>query len=285
MTKTIMFKKVADIVSAELSGQYQLSSFRKVPSQATVAGTWCDLSMASGNPSPNFYSWLELTSTAFDWNKWIYHGQDVSTQKVLKDLSVQTTTANATPLTMVLCDYLMFYPQVDMDSLDPQPLVNDTPLPRYESGEGVRMFLVAQYPYVGWVDFSISYTNSAWVAWRSTWTIRMNTATFIGSFTHGTNVQGSYAGFLPLQSWDKWVRSVESITFTSPAWWLGAIVLVKPLATITLNEITAPSETSYAKDITSIPEIKNGAYLNFIACPNASLASAPIFWTANFVFN
>jgi len=51
-----MFKKVADIVSAELSGQYQLSSFRKVPSQATVAGTWCDLSMASGNPSPNFYS-------------------------------------------------------------------------------------------------------------------------------------------------------------------------------------------------------------------------------------
>jgi len=62
---------------------------------------------------------------------------------------VQTTTANAVPLTMVLCDYLMFYPQVDMDSLDPQPLVNDITLPRYESGEGVRMFLVAQYPYVG----------------------------------------------------------------------------------------------------------------------------------------
>lgn len=31
----------------------------------------------------------------------------------------------------------------------------------------------------------------------------MNTASFIGSFTHGTTTQGSYAGFLPLQSGDK----------------------------------------------------------------------------------
>ena len=35
-----MFKKVADIVNAELSGQYQLSSFRKVSSQATAAAAW-----------------------------------------------------------------------------------------------------------------------------------------------------------------------------------------------------------------------------------------------------
>lgn len=280
-----MFKKVADIVNAELSGQYQLSSFRKVSSQATAAGTWTDLSMASGNPSPNFYSWLELTSTTLDGNKGIYHWQNVSTQKVLKELSVQTVTANAVPITMVLCDYLLFYPQIDMDSVDPQLMINDTPLPRYETGEGVRMFLVAQYPYVWWVNFVVSYTNSEWVAGRSTGTISMNTATFIGSFVHWTTVQNSYGWFLPLQLWDKWVRSVESITFSSAWGGLWAIVLVKPLATITINEITAPSETNYVKDMTSIPEIKNGAFLSFIACPNASIASAPIFWTANFVFN
>ena len=280
-----MFNKVADIVTAELSGQYQLSSFRKISSQASVAWTWVDLSMASGNPSPNFYSWLELTATTLDGNKWIYHGQNVTNQKVLTELSLQTATASAAPITMVLCDYLLFYPQIDMDSVDPQPMINDISLPRYETGEGVQMFLVAQYPYVGWVNFSISYTNSDGVAWRSTGTITMNTRTFIGSFVHGTTVQGSYAGFLPLQSGDKGVRSVQSITFSSAWGGLWALVLVKPLATITINEITAPSETNYVKDITSIPEIKNGAFLSFVACPNASIASAPIFWTAKFVNN
>jgi hypothetical protein len=53
-------------------------------------------------------------------------------------------------------------------------------------------------------------------------------------------------------------------------------VLVKPLANIAINEITAPSETSYIKDITSIPEIKNGAYLNFICLPKGNIASAVI---------
>lgn len=79
------------------------------------------------------------------------------------------------------------------------------------------------------------------------------------------------------------MRSVQSITFLGAGGGLGAIVLVKPLATITLNEITAPSETSFVKDITSIPEIKDGAFLSFIALPNASILSAPIFGTANFV--
>lgn len=280
-----MFKKVADIVSAEINWQSQLSSFRKISSQASTAWTWVDLSMASGNPSPNFYSGLELTATTLDWNKGIYHWQNVTWQKVLKDLSVQTATANAVPITMTMCDYLLFYPQIDMDSVDPQAMDNSTTLPRYESWDGVRMFLVAQYPYIGWVNFVVTYTNSDGVAWRSTWTIRMNTVTTISSFVHWTTVQGSYGGFLPLQTWDRWVRSVENITFSGAGGWLWAIVLVKPLANITINEITAPSETSFIKDITSMPEIKNWAFLSFIACPNASIASAPIFWTANFVYN
>jgi len=39
------------------------------------------------------------------------------------------------PITMVMCDYLLFYPQVDMDSVDPQAMDNTVTLPRYESGE------------------------------------------------------------------------------------------------------------------------------------------------------
>lgn len=128
-----MFKKVADIANAELEGKYQLSSFRKVSSQATTAGVWCDLSMASGNPSPNFYSGVELTATTLDGNRGIHHGQNGIGQKVLKDLSIQTTSGGAVPITMVMCDYLMYYPQVDMDSVDPQVMDNTITLPRYQS--------------------------------------------------------------------------------------------------------------------------------------------------------
>ena len=197
-----MFSKVADIATAELEGKYQVSSFRKVSSQATSTGTWCDLSMASGNPSPNFYSGLELTATTLDGNKGIYHGQNGIGQKILKDLSVQSTSGGAAPMTMVLCDYLLFYPQVDMDSVDPQSMDNTVTLPRYESGDGVRMFVVAQYPYIGGVNFSVTYTNQAGVTGRTTGNITMNTATTIASFIHGNTTQNGYSSFLPLQGTD-----------------------------------------------------------------------------------
>lgn len=49
------------------------------------------------------------------------------------------------------------------------------------------MFVVAQYPYIGGVNFSVSYTNSDGVAGRTTGNINMNTATSIGTFIHGGN--------------------------------------------------------------------------------------------------
>lgn len=64
------------------------------------------------------------------------------------------------------------------------------------------MFVVAQYPYVGGVNFSVSYTNSLGVSGRSTGLVRTNTATNIASFIHSGNTTGTYGKFLPLQSGD-----------------------------------------------------------------------------------
>lgn len=271
-----MIKQVSDIIAGIQEGKQQISSFRKVSSQTSTAGTWVDLSMASGNPSPNFYSGVELTATTLDGNKGIYHGSDTELTKVLTDLQVITVSSGAVPITLQLCDYLLFYPQIDMDSVDEQFMDNSTTLPRYSDGVWVQMFVIAQYPYIWGAGFSVKYTNSNGVSGRNTGLIRTNTATNIASFIHSWNTTGTYGKFLPLQSGDVGVKSVESITFSSPNGWLGAIVLVKPLANITINEIKAPSETSFIKDITSIPEIKNGAYLNFICLPNGSIFSAPI---------
>lgn len=129
-----MIKQVSDIIAGIQEGKQQISSFRKVSSQASTAGTWVDLSMASGNPSPNFYSGVGLTATTLDGNKGIYHGSDTELTKVLTDLQVITVSPGAVPITLQLCDYLLFYPLIDMDSVDEQFMDNSTTLPRYSDG-------------------------------------------------------------------------------------------------------------------------------------------------------
>jgi hypothetical protein len=264
--------RVKDIVDAVSEGRINTTSFRKVPSQASTAGVWCDLSMASGNPSPNFYSGNELTATHFDGNKGIYKGSG----EFLFEIMAQTSGANATPSTLMLCDYLMFYPQIDMDSVDQQFTDNTLTLPRYASGEGVMMFVVAQYPYIGGVDFNITYTNSNGVSGRTTGLIRCNTATNIASFIHSGSFANSFGAFLPLQLGDIGVRSVEDITFLSPNGGLGAIVLVKPLYNTMLRELTSPVEANCFKDSALMPKLESGAYLNLLCLPNASIAGVPI---------
>lgn len=264
--------RIKDIIDGIDEGKIHTSSFRKVPSQATTAGVWCDLSMASGNPVPNFYTGIQLSATVLDGNKGIYAGNG----NFLFEILAYAGSTNAAPSTLLVCDYLLFYPQVDMDSVDLQTLDNTVTLPRYETGEGVRAFLVAQYPYIGGAIFSATYTNSDGVSGRTTGTIRANTAANISSFVHSGAVADSYGAFLPLQSGDKGVRYFESIQFNSPNGGLAALVLVKPLYTTLIREFGSPTETNCVKDSALIPEIKNGAYLNFIALPNASLSAVPI---------
>lgn len=267
--------RVKDIVDAVNEGRINNVSFRKVPSQASTAGTWCDLSMASGNPSPNFYSGNELTATVFDGNKGIYKGSS----EYLFEIMAQTSSANAAPMTLTLCDYLLFYPQIDMDSVDIQTMDNTTTLPRYTDGNGVRMFVVAQYPYVGGVDFTVTYTNSQGVSNRTTGLIRCNTATNIASFIHSGSLTNSYGAFLPLQSGDTGVQSVQDITFSGSNGGLGALVLVRPIYNTIIRELQSPSESNCFKDSALLPKIEQGAYLNFICLPNASIAGAPITGT------
>ena len=264
--------RVKDIVDSVNEGRINTVSFRKVPSQASTAGTWCDLSMASGNPSPNFYSGNELTATVFDSTKGIYKGNS----EYLFEIMAQTSSANGAPSTLMLCDYLLYYPQVDMDNVDVQSTDNTTTLPRYTSGEGVQMFVVAQYPFIGGVNFRITYTNSDGVSGRSTGLVRCNNVANIASFIHSGSFANSFGAFLPLQSGDKGVRSVEDIQFLSPNGGLGAIVLVKPIYTTIIRELASPSESNCFKNSALLPKIEQGAYLNFLCLPNASISGVPI---------
>ena len=287
------FKNIKTLVDAYESGQVSLTSWRKVPTQTTASGIWFDLSMSPGNPVPNYYAAtpLEAKVLARSTDYGINHGGPVSpATKHLKKFMAISVTATAAPLPMILCDYLLYYPFVDMSVAggEFQPMVNDTAsLTRYTDGAGVQMMAVEVASQIGGAQFTVTYTNQDGVAGRVTPTLTCNTQVVNGTLVTTSSATAGAAGpFIPLQGDDSGVRLIEGVTF------LGAgdvglitLVLVKPLAYHCIQEITAPAERDYAIDFPSMPRIYDDAYLNFICHPVGTLASAQLTGVAEFVWN
>lgn len=266
-------KEISDATT--VSGAQTYTVFRKVPAIASTAGTWVDLSVAPGNPRPNYYLGDPLTAGTLNTNYGIYHGGSVSpSTKYLQKMCLLGAGAGVGAATFLLCDWLIYYPVIDMDNTDPQ-IFSTLALPRYTTGEGVQAFLVATNPYVGGAVFNISYTNSAGVSGRLSRPVTCNTITTIATIVNSSTL--NTGAFIPLAQGDRGIRSVESITFQSPNGGLGCLVLARPLATVITREITAWAEFDFVRDKgLKMPIIVDGAYLNLLCCPTASVTGVPI---------
>lgn len=264
------------------AGQNTYTTFRKVAAITSVVGTWADYSMAPGNPRPNYYTGDPLTAKALDYRFGLWHGGSVSpATKYLHKFQIAGFHANMVACTFLLCDYLMFYPLVDMDSGDEQTFDNTVTLPRYSDGIGVRAFLVATNPYIGGAQFVLNYTNQNGEAGRIAPPAVSNQTAFIASLVNSGNAitrnSFDHGPFISLAPGDTGVRSVESIQFLGPNGGLAALVLVKPLVTFTTGELNAACEIDFLKDKGGIlPVIKDGAYLNFLILPLSNIATQPI---------
>lgn len=279
------FSNARQLADAQDAGKYLYASFRKQATQTTGAGIWFDLSMSPGNPAPNYYigSPNVFVPLRQSTDGGIRHGGNVNalgSKKLLRKLMVLTPTAAATPLPLKLLDYVGFYGFIDESVLEEQFLDNTTPLPRHADGRGVQMMPVVVAGQTGGQPFTVKYVNQDGVAGRVTQPAVMGT-----QFVNGTILHSVQAGagspdngpFLPLQVGDTGVRSVESVTIGGIGdVGLFALVLVKPIASISLRGIDAPTEIDYLTDMAALPEIADDAYLNFLALPNGSLSGAPI---------
>lgn len=272
------------LVDSEIDGRSFFSTWRKTATQTTGAGIWFDLSMSPGNPVPNYYAAAPNISVALSQavDGGIPHGGNVSQlgyRKHLTRFMAMTQTATAVPLPMILCDYLLFYPFVDMSITEEQPMTNSVVLPRSTTGAGVQIMAVevAGQSGVGNPQFFVSYTNSDGVSGRVTTTVACNTQVVNGTIISTSAATARSAGpFLPLQYGDTGVRSIDSITFLSPDIGLIALVLVKPIDNISVRTIDAPAERVPFVDFAHLPIIPDDAYLNLICCPQGNLAAAPI---------
>lgn len=284
------FANTLELVDALASdGQSWMGSFRKVPSQATTAGAWVDLSMAAGKPAPQYYAASPLESAVLDGSRGMDHGGSVSpSRKFLASSLLIGANANVnTATSFMFIDMLMYYPFIDTDSLDQQDMTQVETLPRYATGEGVQMMLVALAPYVAGGTITVNYTNQDGTAGRSTGLVAMNATGAIANLMTGGSTTGGAGPFLPLQSGDRGVQSVESVTCSAPNTGLAALVLVKPLAAVSMGDASLQScvETDHLLERgMSMPVIEDGAYLSLIAQTGASIATQQIMGTITTVW-
>lgn len=271
---------IKQVVDAELEGRVNIYNFRKNPSQVTTAGLWFDLALSPGNPIPKYWFGTPLAATAISQSAdgGFFHGSAVTpATKYLRKVTVSATVATALPMTLHLLDYLMYYPLVDEGTTDEQLMDNTVTLPRYTDGEGVQVMAVSVAGRTGGQSFYITYTNQDGVAGRISKTVRENTSAALGVVvTSATATNANSCLFIPLQDGDTGVRSIESVTMLGTDVGLFSLVLVKPLASTAILEITAPSNSDYLTQSSRLPEIKDDAFLNFVCLPNGTLAATGI---------
>ena len=300
------FNNIREYVEAMTSGRLITSTFRKIPGQASTAYCWSDLVMAPGQPLPNYYatnpldaailnsSPRALTTTKF---KGIYNGDNISPRtKFLSKIMLTTGTANMVGR-YLLMDYLLYYPFVDTDSTDLQPMgnrLNDSgavvdptlpDIPRYTDGVGVQAIMICAAPTLGGGSFTFTYIDDAGTLQTSPTNYYGTSAAYIAQILNQQSATAAGVGpYLKLASGSKGVRRITSITNDVGSGGLGTLVLVKPLADCVLAEAFTTMEICYMADTPRIVQILDGAFLGFICFTIGSITGGLLQGQLEFVW-
>jgi len=279
------FANIKEYVDNMLGGAFHSCSFRKVPSQASLSGMFVDLSMAAGNPKPQYYSNSPFEAAVLDGLEGLFHGDNKSPEQMfITETHIVTPTAGLVG-NYILCDYLLFYPFIELDNLDPQVMVNDVTLPRYTDGDGVRVMAVVNAPTAGSERFTFDYINQDGVAKTSPVQILSTASIGIASIPSMQPATGSVnAPFLALASGDTGVQQITGVTVTNAGGGLITLVLIKPLLNNTVYEINTSSELPAITMQSWMPQVYDGAYLNFIMQCSGSVAGGTVSGRINYVW-
>lgn len=285
------FVNVRDMVNAqEDNGCYRHFVWSKTPTVITTIGIWFDLSMSPGNPVPKY--WFDATplnakQISQSSDSGIWHGSNVTPAfKYLKTTSLQCSVLTGLPMPMVLCDYLLYYPTIDEGTTDTQVMTQTQSLSRYTDGKGVQILAVSVAARTGGQSFIVNYTNSDGVSGRSTPLVIQNSISVNGSIVTSDRAINMAAGpFIPLQSGDTGVRSIESVTMQGIDTGLFTLILVKPLAHTQIIGIDAPVEVDWFVNKKNPTRIYDDAFLNYLCCPQGSLNTIRIIGEMEYVWN
>lgn len=288
------FRTVKAWADSEEDGRSWLSFFRKVPaSTATIAGQWFDYSTAAGVPIPNYYASSPLVASRLDPLNGIFVPAQNTTRwmKRLIVMSAANSVTNTTNQnqTLMLLDYLLYYPFVDLDAAgEEQVFDNSVALDRYTDGVGVQMMVVTQAPTAGGGSYQIKYIGTDDVEY-TTEVVYCPAAQPSGAVCSGVANAAGISPFVPLNANVRGVKRVVSMTVTVANGGLAAVVLVKPTELAYVREearrpTSSPTEsygdaveTERIRQRAGSRPLAANAFLGFIGYGVAgSLASAPL---------
>lgn len=259
-----------DLGQAVDNGLYHYQYTYKNVTPNGTAGQFVDCGQSVGVPRYNPYAGSSLVATPLigSGNNGIYTGPDIPGKtKHLLRMQTRMGLIGSIGQQVKLLDYLLFYPLIDCDDTDVQVMDNTLTLPRYETGEGVRAIFICTAPMTSASLLTMTYTNSDGVSGRvAAFTPHIATVVGICATATGVGVSApnTTTAFWPLAAGDKGVRSVESVQFASAVGGFLALALVKPIAEQNVFEADITSEKTFGFDVQKIPEIKSGAYLNYL---------------------
>ena len=271
------FANIKEYVDSLDGGRVIDASIRKVPSQASTAGMFVDLSMAAGNPKPQYYAAEPFVAATLDSLDGIYHGTAKSpSEAFIAEVNLTTPTAGLVGR-YTLQDYLLFYPFIELDNLDAQAMDNTVTLPRYSTGAGVQIMMIVQAPTAGGETFTVTYVNQDGVE-RTTDTIRCSTSSvsIASSPIQQPAILASQGAYIPLASGDSGVRSITSVQMIVGGGGLAAFVLVRPLVDTQVFEVNTASEVTAVTMKNRMPRLYDGAYLGFIMQCSATVAAGQV---------
>lgn len=276
------FNSTDDFVNEVTSnGKFWRADWNKITGgSAYTAGRWYDLSLLNGTPIANPYSGTALAAQAPSEASGfgIYHGGNVSPDtKHLINIGAYSAVGTAVPGVLMLVDLCLYYPGISLTIATAQTLTNGTSLSRYTDGAGLRAFLaVTAATGANTPTVALSYTNQAGTSGRTLPVTTALTASAIaGHISHSGTAANNYGPFLPLASGDTGIRSVQSVTITTPHATSGtaALVLCRPLATLPIVAASVAAERDLMNQLPSLPRIQDGACLAWLYFAGAATAA------------
>ena len=154
-------------------------------------------------------------------------------------------------------------------------------IPRYSDGAGVRAFLTARATTGASAhNIGLNYTNQAGTALHVLpVTVAATVSAIVPHILHSGVAANNYGPFLPLASGDTGVRSAQglNVSAVSGSASTSALVLVKPIAQITIGIAGLHCEKDLLNQIPSLPVVKDGACLGFLLGTFAAPAASTTF--------
>lgn len=287
-----------DMLSCFSAGRYKRVDWNKnfPPTTAGVAGEWQSLFRGAGNPGADsilntgtnlaFQALSDTTTNATG----ILHGGNVggnSPYKVITNISAYTNASTTVPCTMMLVDMLGFYRVTSVTTTGDQTCDNSVTLPRFTDGGGVFAYAVntnATAMGNASPNLQLTYTRATT---GGTDTGRITPAVLPackaqaanGVILHSGNGAGKYAPFIPLQSPDQGIKSIQKINL-SVSYVSGefAVVLCRPLVHLFITTLGVPGERECISQIPSSPRIYDGACLNWLMYSGANTPTNSPFY-------